>query len=162
MKDKHKRTILRLELEVEASKKAVDAAAGEIVDLRTSFLEAQKEAEEAISERDEAKEELEEVRLDATNEHEELSGKVKAAKAELAGQKILLDEAVGAVKQSIIETEEARDERDGVQTENEELRQTLSSEREDWRRERGTLEFRVSEAESQAALAAERHQRLGG
>lgn len=65
--------------------------------------------------------------------------------------------------QQVADAEDARSERDGVQTENEELRQTLSNAREDWRRERSTLEFRASEAETQLHSARQSgHQRLGG
>ncbi len=127
MKDKHKRTILRLELEGEAKDKEIEQVKGKLWAALDGFNRDLEKALKAVA---------------------HAKAAVAAAEAARADQKILLDEAVGAVKQSIIEAEEARDERDGVQTENEELRQTLSREREDWSRERSGLEFLVSEAES--------------
>lgn len=110
MKDKHKRTILRLELELEASRK---------------------DAKEAWQQ-------------------------VKSLMGARAADKEKIYEALESAVRSEDNAEEARGERDGVQTENEELRQTISRQQEDWRRERSTLDFRASEAESQ--LHAERRQ----
>ncbi len=149
MKDKYKRTILRLELDVETNGKEIE------------LLKTRVEVDGAARVVAEAKLALESLNL--VERRAKLEAQAVEYRTHLDAVQGELIKARDVTAQAETDAEEARGERDGVQEENEELRQTFSKEREDWRQERGILEFRIQDAEAQLHAARQSgHQRLGG